>query len=149
MTREQIAVLVMAYGGPGSIADVEPYLMDVRGGRPTRPQLVEEIQARYARIGGRSPILELTQAQAAAIGRALADAAFRPVPRRKEASGRALSGPAARKPAPRGGGSAKRVAAKAKPAKSASRGKFAKSARRPAKKRQKTSKTAHSRRLTK
>jgi adenylate kinase len=86
---------------------------------------------------------------AAAIGRALADAAFRPVPRRKEASGRALSGPAARKPAPRGGGSAKRVAAKAKPAKSASRGKFAKSARRPAKKRQKTSKTAHSRRLTK
>jgi ferrochelatase len=45
----------------------------VRGGRPTRPQLVEEIRARYARIGGRSPILELTQAQAAGIGRALGD----------------------------------------------------------------------------
>src|SRR4051812_6729632 len=73
MTIEQIAVLVMAYGGPGNIAEVEPYLMDVRGGRPTRPQLVEEIRARYARIGGRSPILELTQAQAAGVGRALGD----------------------------------------------------------------------------
>lgn len=71
MTAEPIGVLVMAYGGPGNIAEVEPYLMDVRGGRPTKPQLVEEIRARYARIGGRSPILELTRAQAAAIGREL------------------------------------------------------------------------------
>jgi ferrochelatase len=71
MTAEQIAVLVMAYGGPGNIDEVEPYLMDVRGGRPTKPQLVEEIRTRYARIGGRSPILELTRAQAAAIGRVL------------------------------------------------------------------------------
>ena len=63
----------MAYGGPGNIDEVEPYLMDVRGGRPTKPQLVEEIRARYARIGGRSPILELTRAQAAGIGRALGD----------------------------------------------------------------------------
>jgi ferrochelatase len=63
----------MAYGGPGNIDEVEPYLMDVRGGRPTKPQLVEEIRARYARIGGRSPILDLTRAQAAAIGRALGD----------------------------------------------------------------------------
>ena len=71
MTLEQIAVLVMAYGGPGNLAEVEPYLMDVRGGRPTKPELVEEVRARYARIGGRSPILELTEAQAAAVGRAL------------------------------------------------------------------------------
>lgn len=71
MAGSQIAVLVMAYGGPGNIADVEPYLMDIRGGRPTKPQLIEEIQARYARIGGRSPILELTRAQAVGVGRAL------------------------------------------------------------------------------
>jgi len=64
----------MAYGGPGNISEVEPYLMDIRGGRPTRPQLVEEIRARYARIGGRSPILELTRAQASAVGRALGNA---------------------------------------------------------------------------
>ena len=74
MTAEQIAVLVMAYGGPGNISEVEPYLMDIRGGRPTKPQLVEEIRARYARIGGRSPILELTRAQASAVGRVLGDA---------------------------------------------------------------------------
>lgn len=74
MTAEQVAVLIMAYGGPGSIDEVEPYLMDIRGGRPTKPQLVEEIRARYARIGGRSPILELTRAQASAVGRVLGSA---------------------------------------------------------------------------
>ena len=71
---DELAVLVMAYGGPGNIDEVEPYLNDIRGGRPTKPQLVEEIRARYARIGGRSPILELTRAQAAAIGRELGSA---------------------------------------------------------------------------
>jgi protoporphyrin/coproporphyrin ferrochelatase len=71
MTAEQLAVLVMAYGGPGNIDEVEPYLQDIRGGRRTKPQLVEEIRTRYARIGGRSPILELTRAQASAIERAL------------------------------------------------------------------------------
>ena len=53
------------------LAVLEPYLLDVRGGRPTKPQLVEEFRARYARIGGRSPILEHTRAQAAGVGRAL------------------------------------------------------------------------------
>ena len=73
MAPEEIAVVVMAYGGPGKLDDVEPYLLDVRGGRATSPQLVEEIRMRYARIGGRSPILELTRAQAAAVGRTLGD----------------------------------------------------------------------------
>ncbi|HWC74205.1 MAG TPA: ferrochelatase, partial [Gemmatimonadales bacterium] len=73
MAREPIAVLVMAYGGPGNLDEVEPYLKDIRGGRITRPQLVEEIRARYARIGGRSPILELTRAQAAGVGKLLGD----------------------------------------------------------------------------
>jgi len=61
------AVLMMAYGGPGSLEDVEPYLLDVRGGRATLPELVEEIKARYAAIGGKSPMLEITQAQAKAL----------------------------------------------------------------------------------
>src|SRR5216110_1669233 len=69
----RLAVLVMAYGGPDKIDDVEPYLQDIRGGRPTRPQLVEEIRARYARIGGKSPILELTRAQAAGVGKVVGD----------------------------------------------------------------------------
>ncbi|HJS42451.1 MAG TPA: ferrochelatase [Gemmatimonadales bacterium] len=73
MTREQIAVLVMAYGGPGNLDEVGPYLKDIRGGRVTRPQLIEEIRARYARIGGRSPILEHTRAQAAGVAKQLGD----------------------------------------------------------------------------
>jgi len=71
MAGERVAVLLMAYGGPGSLDDVEPYLNDVRGGRPTSPELLGEIRERYARIGGRSPILELTRAQSVAVGRAL------------------------------------------------------------------------------
>jgi ferrochelatase len=71
MAADRVAVLLMAYGGPGSLEDVEPYLNDVRGGRATSPELVHEVRERYATIGGRSPILELTRAQAAAVGGAL------------------------------------------------------------------------------
>jgi protoporphyrin/coproporphyrin ferrochelatase len=73
MGGERIAVLLMAYGGPGSLDEVEPFLQDVRGGRPTSPHLVAELRARYARIGGRSPIRELTEAQAAAAARLLGE----------------------------------------------------------------------------
>ena len=66
-----IGVLVLAYGGPNNLDEVEPYLLDVRGGRPTSPELVEEIRERYRLIGGRSPILELTQAQVSALEVAL------------------------------------------------------------------------------
>jgi ferrochelatase len=76
MAAERVAVLLMAYGGPARLEDVEAYLNDVRGGRPTSPDLLRQVRERYARIGGRSPILELTSAQAAAVGRALG-AAFR------------------------------------------------------------------------
>jgi ferrochelatase len=50
---------------------VEPYLLDVRGGRPTNPELVQEIRDRYAAIGGRTPILERTEAQGSALARLL------------------------------------------------------------------------------
>jgi protoporphyrin/coproporphyrin ferrochelatase len=66
-----LGVLMMAYGGPEKLEDVEPYLLDVRGHRPTRPQVVEEVRERYRQIGGRSPIREHTQAQAAALEAAL------------------------------------------------------------------------------
>lgn len=65
------AVLLMAYGGPDSLEDIEPYLLDVRGGRATSQELVEEIRARYARIGGKSPLLEITCRQAQALEKAL------------------------------------------------------------------------------
>lgn len=73
MAADRIALLLMAYGGPTSLAEVEPYLLDVRGGRPVSAALLAEITARYARIGGRSPILELTQAQAAGVERLLGE----------------------------------------------------------------------------
>jgi ferrochelatase len=60
-------ILLMAYGGPDSLDDVEPYLLDIRGGRPTSPELVEEIKERYALIGGRSPLLDITRRQAEAL----------------------------------------------------------------------------------
>jgi ferrochelatase len=62
-----IGLLVMAYGGPETLEEVEPYLMDVRGYRSTAPEVVHEVRERYREIGGRSPILERTQAQAHAI----------------------------------------------------------------------------------
>jgi ferrochelatase len=58
----------MAYGTPSSLDEVEPYYIDIRGGKPPSPELLEELKQRYRAIGGRSPLLEITQAQAAGIG---------------------------------------------------------------------------------
>jgi ferrochelatase len=69
--RDRVAVLLMAYGGPERPEDVEPFLLDVRGGRPTPAELVEEIRGRYAAIGGGSPLLAISRRQAAAVERAL------------------------------------------------------------------------------
>lgn len=66
-----IGILVMAYGGPNYIDEVESYLLDVRGHRPTAPEIIREVRERYRQIGGRSPILEKTQEQAAALESAL------------------------------------------------------------------------------
>src|SRR5215211_9457347 len=66
-SSSMIGLLIMAYGGPDNLEDVEPYLMDVRGYRPTAPEIVHEVRQRYREIGGRSPILERTQAQADAL----------------------------------------------------------------------------------
>lgn len=56
-------LLIMAYGGPDKLADVRPYLLDVRHHRPTSEEIFHEVEERYELIGGRSPILELTEAQ--------------------------------------------------------------------------------------
>ena len=66
-----IGLLVMAYGGPANLDEVEPYLMDVRGFRPTSPEIIHEVRERYREIGGRSPLLEQTREQAAALEIAL------------------------------------------------------------------------------
>ncbi len=65
--QHPIGVLVMAYGGPDSIDDLPGYLADIRAGRPTTPEVLEEISHNYQMIGGKSPLLEITRAQIAAL----------------------------------------------------------------------------------
>jgi len=65
------AVVLMAYGSPTSAEDVRPYLEDVRGGRPVSDEAVAELAERYRRIGGRSPLDDVTEAQRAALEREL------------------------------------------------------------------------------
>lgn len=54
----------MAYGTPRDLDDVERYYTDIRRGRPPSTELLEELVGRYEAIGGQSPLLEITEAQA-------------------------------------------------------------------------------------
>jgi len=74
------AVLLLAYGGPESLRDVEPFLRDIRAGRETSEELIQEVTARYAAIGGGSPLARRTHEQAAALQAALRESGdLRPV----------------------------------------------------------------------
>lgn len=57
----------MAHGTPSSLDEMPEYLTSVRGGRPPSPELVAEMRHNYGAIGGRSPLTDLTLAQAAAL----------------------------------------------------------------------------------
>lgn len=67
------AVLLMAYGSPQSLEDVEAYYTHIRGGRAPSPELLTELLERYRAIGGRSPLTEITRRQAARLERTLAE----------------------------------------------------------------------------
>jgi ferrochelatase len=60
-------VLLMAHGTPASLDEMPEYLALVRGGRPASTELVAEMRHNYAAIGGRSPLTEITFAQAQAL----------------------------------------------------------------------------------
>lgn len=62
--QRPIAVMLMAVGGPDSLDSIEPYLREVRGGRPTSPEFIEEIRARYRATGGKSPVLAIMRSVA-------------------------------------------------------------------------------------
>jgi uroporphyrinogen decarboxylase/ferrochelatase len=66
-TTNKTGVLVMAYGGPNSLDDLPGYLADIRSGRPTTPAVLEEISNNYRLIGGKSPLLGISEAQVAAV----------------------------------------------------------------------------------
>ena len=57
----------MAHGTPGSLDEMPEYLQLVRGGRPPSAELVAEMRHNYAAIGGRSPLTDITMAQADAL----------------------------------------------------------------------------------
>ncbi|HEX5951423.1 MAG TPA: ferrochelatase [Actinomycetota bacterium] len=66
-----IGVLVMAYGTASGPEDIERYYTDIRGGRAPSPELLAELKERYAVIGNRFPLLEITRAQAEGLERDL------------------------------------------------------------------------------
>ena len=66
MSNER-AVLLMAYGTPQDLNDVEAYYTHIRHGQPPTQDQLADLAARYRAIGGRSPLLDITQQQAAAL----------------------------------------------------------------------------------
>src|SRR5260370_9406907 len=61
----------MAYGSPNSLDEVGDYLSQVRGGRGSSPDEIEHLKQRYRGVGGRTPLLEITKSQAAALEKKL------------------------------------------------------------------------------
>lgn len=62
-----VGVLLMAHGTPSSMEEMPEYLRLVRGGRPPSDELVAEMRHNYEAIGGRSPLTDITEAQAGAL----------------------------------------------------------------------------------
>ncbi len=77
MTRD--AVLLMAYGSPDRLDQVEAYYTDIRRGSAPPPELLEELIGRYRAIGGGSPLSAIVERQRAALERELASRG-RPMP---------------------------------------------------------------------
>jgi len=92
------AVVLMAYGSPDRIEDVPAYYADIRGGRPIRPELLEDLVARYRRLGieESNPLNEITEATRSGLEVELGLPVFTGMrhwqPRIAEAADRAISG---------------------------------------------------------
>jgi ferrochelatase len=65
----------MAYGSPERLADVPAYYADIRGGRPIKPEHLEDLVERYRRLGieDESPLNAVTEQTRAALERELGD----------------------------------------------------------------------------
>ncbi len=71
---DELGVVVMAYGTPRSVDDVEGYYTHIRRGNPPAAEQLADLVARYRAIGlaeGRSPLAAITEAQRAAVVAAL------------------------------------------------------------------------------
>lgn len=88
----------MAYGSPERLEDVPAYYADIRGGRPIRPELLDDLVERYRAlgIGEGSPLNAITEATRAALEQELELPVFTGMrhwqPRIAEAAERALAG---------------------------------------------------------
>ena len=61
---DRIGVVLMAYGTPRAVEEIEAYYTDIRRGRPPTPELLAELTERYAAIGGLSPDFTALRASA-------------------------------------------------------------------------------------
>ena len=92
------AVVLMAYGSPDRISDVPAYYADIRGGRPIEPAQLDDLVARYRRLGieESNPLNEITEATRAALEAELGSPVFTGMrhwrPRIAEAVEQALAG---------------------------------------------------------
>ncbi|MFE9079712.1 ferrochelatase [Bacillus mobilis] len=64
MTKKKIGLLVMAYGTPESLDDVEAYYTHIRHGRKPSEEALQDLIGRYKAIGGISPLAKITKEQA-------------------------------------------------------------------------------------
>jgi protoporphyrin/coproporphyrin ferrochelatase len=60
------AVLCTCHGTIDEARDIPAFLSNIRRGRPTPPELVQEVTRRFETIGG-SPLMRITRAQASAL----------------------------------------------------------------------------------
>ena len=65
------AILLLAFGGPRSLDEVESFLTRLFRGRKPSSEQLEKIKDRYRLIGGRSPLPEITFKQAKALEKKL------------------------------------------------------------------------------
>jgi len=70
MTQSKTAVLLLAHGSPESPDDVPEFMKYITGGRPVPDAVIEEVRHRYALIG-KSPLTEISKAQAEGVQREL------------------------------------------------------------------------------
>lgn len=73
MADKVLGVLAMAYGTPRNLEEVEEYYTHIRRGRKPSPEQLAELVARYQRIGGVSPLNEITRKQTEELEKLLND----------------------------------------------------------------------------
>ncbi|MCE7793736.1 ferrochelatase [Salipaludibacillus sp. CUR1] len=61
--QKTIGLLVMAYGTPRSMDEIEPYYTHIRRGRKPSQEQLDDLTERYEAIGGISPLAKITTAQ--------------------------------------------------------------------------------------